>query len=313
MAMVRRTWRRVEPVWHRAARIAGSRAAIVSVSVLAGLFVVGLITWAAVGRTAPVLETAGTIAHQQRDLIYLTIILGAVVVIPVYILLFVIGWRYRATNLKATYDPTYHGNNKLEIIWWGIPIVIIAILSVVTFISTHALDPYKPLQSDKRPVQIQVISLQWKWLFIYPELGVASVNEMNIPADRPINLTLTSDAPMNSFWVPALAGQIYTMNGMSTRLHLMADAPGRYDGFNTNISGDGYADMQFTVTAQSEGEFTDWIARGNRSADILTWEAYQELAEPSRNPPHTLYLLGDARLYNNVVMQYMGHGMGESH
>lgn len=284
---------------------------MITVSVFAGLLVIGLLVWASLDRPVPVLDTAGVIADQQRDLIYLTVILGAIVVIPVFVLLFVIAWKFRANNKKAKYDPEYNSNHILEIIWWGVPVIIIAILSVVTFISTHALDPYKPLESDEKPVRVQVISLQWKWLFIYPDLGVASVNQMNIPEGRPVNLMLTSDAPMNAFWVPAIAGQIYTMNGMSTRLHIMSDKPGDYDGFSTNISGDGYADMQFTVRVQSEGEFKDWIEKGGRSPDVLTQESYAALAEPSVNPPRTLYLLGDARLYNDVVMKYMGHGTME--
>ena len=303
-----RLWPKVEPLWNTLARFFSSKPVTVAISIAVGLFVVAIITFVSYGKFFPVLDTAGTIADQQRDLIYITVLLSIVVVVPVFALLFGIAWKYRAGNKKALYDPEYDHNGKLEIIWWGIPFIIIIILSVITFISTHALDPYKPLESSKEPVTIQVISLQWKWLFIYPEQEIATVNYMNIPKDTPINLELTSDAPMNSFWVPALAGQVYSMTGMSTKLHLEGNEIGSYRGSSANISGDGYADMDFQVHVQSEADFDRWATQARNSPTMLETSDYDALAQPSKNLPDTTYMLMVKDLYDKIVMKYMNAG-----
>jgi cytochrome o ubiquinol oxidase subunit 2 len=265
------------------------------------------------GRDIPVLNPQGAIANQQYILILITVALGILVVVPVFILLFTIAWRYRAGNKKAKYDPDLEGNKGLEILWWGIPCVIILALAIITHISTHALDPYKELQSDKPPVKVQVIALEWNWLFIYPDHKTATLNFMNIPEDTPINLTLTSDAPMNSFWVPALAGQVYTMSGMSTKLHIMADKPGTYNGTTANISGEGYADMRFKVNSMTERDFTVWMEQALASKNVLNSETYEKIAEPKKDRAETTYILKTPSLYDDVIMKYMPEGhMGGS-
>jgi cytochrome o ubiquinol oxidase subunit II len=309
MKRVMKLWRVVEPLWNLLARIFSHKAVIVTVSVLAGLLILGLVSIAAYGKPMPVLQTHGLLADRERELIFITVILGIVVVVPVFILLFGVAWRYRASNKKAKYEPEYDGNRGLELLWWGIPGIIILVLGVITVISTIALDPYKSLDSDKKPINVQVISLQWKWLFIYPDYHVASVQQMVIPEDTPINLTLTSDAPMNSFWVPALSGQVYTMNGMSTQLHIMADDQGTYNGTSANISGDGFADMAFKVISKSDVDFTAWAVKHEGDADTLDQASYNELAKPSKNVPVKTYKLTDANLYNEVVAKYMDSGM----
>lgn len=267
--------------------------------------IVAVLIYVTQGRDMPVLNPSGTIADQQYVLIMITVGLGVFVVIPVFILLFSIAWKYRETNKKATYQPEYDGNRRLEALWWGIPLAIIFVLAIITWVSTHALDPYKKLESDVTPVKVQVVSLEWKWLFIYPDYNVATLNHMIIPKDTPIELTLTSDAPMNSFWVPALAGQVYTMTGMSTKLHLMSDSVGVFKGASANISGEGYADMSFDVYSQRERDFEAQMRKAAQSPDILTNERYEALAAKGIDTSEKTFQLGSPGLYHSIVMKYM--------
>ena len=275
---------------------------------------IGILFIAGRGAHSPVLNPAGPVANSERWLILFVIGLGLFIVIPVFIMLFVIASRYRAGNLKTAerYEPELSHSTKLEVAWWGIPIIFIIILSIVTAIYTHKLDPYKPLVSNEKPVEVQVVALQWRWLFIYPEQGVASMNQLVIPEKRPINLTLTSDAPMNSFWLPSLSGQIYTMNGMSTKLHIMADQPGMYYGSSANISGEGFADMNFTAKSVSDIDFLRWTSRA-KSASPLDQTSYPKLAQQDRDSTVHTYQLADQELYDTIVMKYMDPSMMHSH
>ncbi|MBC7564905.1 ubiquinol oxidase subunit II [Candidatus Saccharibacteria bacterium] len=285
----------------------------VLISSLAAIVILGVFVFVTYGRDMPVLDPKGLIANQERDLIIFTFALGMFVVIPVFIMLFTIAWRYREGNTKARYEPEVGGNRLLELIWWGIPCIIILILGIVTVLSTHALDPYKPINSSVQPVKIQAVSLNWRWLFIYPDEGIATVNYINIPKDTPINFTITSDAPMNTLWIPALAGQVYAMSGMSTQLHMMADTTGTYRGSSTNISGDGYADMNFKVNSMNESDYKKW-AEDTFSATtnpLLTDASYKVLANPSHDTGQKTYLLMDYELYNKIIMKYMAHDMSD--
>ena len=277
----------------------------VFVSSFLAVAIIGLFIFVTQGREIPVLNPSGTIAQQQYILILITVGLGFFVVVPVFILLFAIGWRYRAGNKKAKYDPELEGNKALEILWWGIPCLIILALAIITYISTHALDPYKELESDRKPVKVQVIALKWNWLFIYPEYNAATLNYMNIPEDTPINLEITSDAPMNTFWVPALAGQVYAMSGMSSKLHLMADSTGSYNGATTNISGEGYSTLRFKVYSMNEKDFTKWSKDAGASKTMLTSESYEKISDYTEYKEETTYMLMDATLYSDVIMKYM--------
>jgi cytochrome o ubiquinol oxidase subunit 2 len=215
-------------------------------------------------------------------------------------------WRYREANVKAHYTPDWDHNVKAETVWWGIPIVLIVILSLVTWQSTHALDPFKPLNSGVRPLTVQVVALQYRWLFIYPEYGVATMNYLHIPEGTPINFQITSDAPMNSFWIPQLGGQIYAMSGMSTELHLQADKPGVYQGVSANISGEGFADMRFTAEATTTDEFLTWVDHVKNSTSLpLDATTYAELAKPHHESTPTDYYLKAPGLYDMVLMKYM--------
>jgi len=281
------------------------RVAQVLISCVAAFMLIGALVYFTQGRDIPVLQPAGLIAREQYTLILITVGLGVLVVVPVFILLFSIAWRYRAGNKKARYDPELEGHRGLEALWWGIPCAIILLLAVITWVSTHALDPYKPLDSNVPPVKVQVVALEWNWLFIYPDQGVATRNFLNIPKNTPIELSITADAPMNSFWVPALAGQVYAMSGMTTKLHFMADGVGSYNGVSANISGEGYADMTFKVHSMDETAFNEWATQAARSGDALTTEVYQTIAQPSRDAPQTTYALKTPTLFDDIVMKYM--------
>lgn len=282
---------------------------IVIAAIGAATLTIAAATWFIATHNVAVLNPAGTIADQQRNLIWTATLLMAIVVLPVFGLTFGIAWRYRASNKKARYSPELAGNRWAEAVWWLIPFAIIAILAGIVVVTSHSLDPAKPLASAAKPIRVQVISLQWKWLFLYPDLHVASVNYLPIPANTPINFELTSDAPMNSFWVPQLGGQIYTMSGMSTQLHLMASRTGDYQGSSANISGEGFAGMKFTVHATSENDFNNWVHLSTASPHQLTLDSYADLTKPSSNVAPTSYSFPAAydRLYDTVVMKYMSH------
>lgn len=263
------------------------------------------------GVDIPVLMPSGQVADSQRKLLIFTVILSLVVIIPVFVMLAVFALRYREGG-KADYKPEWDGSAKLEALWWGIPIIIIGVLSVVTWQTSHSLDPYKPIASDKKPLEIQVIALQWKWLFLYPEYEVATVNELPLPVGRPVHFSLAADAPMSAFWIPALGSQIYSMNGMDSQLNLIADKSGKYKGYNTNINGEGYAKMTFTAKAMPEVDFTSWTLtapeKAMKAGDMMDEATYKVLAKPSVISQPQTYHLMDTSLYDTIMMKYMGHG-----
>jgi cytochrome o ubiquinol oxidase subunit II len=263
-----------------------------------------------VSQNPALLDPQGVVAEKQRNLLIFTTALGVFVLLPVFVLTFFIVWRYRDGNTKARYRPEWDGNTKLETIWWGIPCLIILVLGVVTWNSSHDLDPYKPLVSETTPVRVQVVALPWKWLFIYPDYNVASVNFMQFPEDTPVNFEITADAPMNSFWIPQLGGQVYAMAGMTTKLHLMADQPGSYAGTSANLSGDGFAGMRFVAKASTQADYETWLAKVRKSKSVLTMESYEKLAQPSKDDPAAFYAVDDPDLYDKVIGKYMSHGHG---
>jgi len=251
-----------------------------------------------------VFDPRGPVGSQQRDLIYITVGLCLIVTVPVFVLTAWILWRYREKRKsKALYQPEWSHSTKLEIIWWGVPIVIILILAIVTGRYAHALDPAKPLRSDAKPVTIQVASLDWKWLFQYPDQGIATVNYLVIPEKTPIRFELTSDGPMNSFWVPQLGGQIYTMSGMATTLYLQADEPGSYMGTGANFTGREFAKMAFTTEAVTRAEFDKWVTAAKAGGDVLTEDSYQQLAQPGTSGRLTFASIPSG-LFHKIVHEY---------
>ena len=255
--------------------------------------------------TIAVLSPRGTIAYKERSLMLLTVLLGLLVLLPVFALTFGIAWRYREGNKHATYSPHLTGSLLAETVWWVIPLSIITVLSVVTWHSSHTLDPRRAIISTAKPIKVQVVALEWKWLFIYPQQHVASVNYLAMPVNTPVDFEITADAPMNSFWIPQLGGQIYAMPGMSTELHLMASQTGTYRGSSANISGEGFADMHFTTQAESRQAFNAWVAAATKAPQPLTASVYKTLAKPSVNYPKSMYTAVDANLYHDVLIKYM--------
>lgn len=251
-----------------------------------------------------VLNPKGFISVQQRELIIITSLLMLIVVVPVFILTFVITRKYRASNTKSKYDPNWGHSNLAEILWWGVPTVIIVLLAIVTWKTTHELNPFNPIETDKKPLKIQAVALNWKWLFIYPEQGVASINYVQFPAGIPLNFEITADAPMNSFWIPQLGGQIYAMPAMRTQLHLLANEPGTFRGSSANLSGKGFAGMVFTAKSTSEEEFNDWVEAVKRSSGQLDLNEYNQLVEPSEYNPVTTYVLRKSDLFDYIIMKY---------
>mgnify|MGYP000902692381 CR=1 FL=1 len=284
----------------------------VVVPVITLLGVIALMVIAAQGGTMQMIDTKGIVGDQQRDLLFLAVAIMLIVIIPVFFLAFFIPLRYREGNKKATYKPEWGSSKRLELIWWGVPVLIVGVLSFITWQTSHSLDPYRPLVSDKKQLEVQVIALQWRWLFLYPEQQVASIDELVIPVDRPVEFTITSDAPMNSFWIPQLGGQIYAMSGMSTKLHLIADETGDYRGTSANLSGEGHADMNFLAKARSVSEFNAWVKSAKQSTP-LTSSLYEELRKPTRDPATSTYVLYDTTLYDSVINRYMGSEHGEGH
>jgi cytochrome o ubiquinol oxidase subunit 2 len=282
------------------------------VASIAGLLVIGglVATLYLQGKNLGVLDPAGSVGVKEKNLMIVTLLLSAIVVIPVYVMLIVFPIRYREGNHKAVYTPEVDGNRWLETLWWGIPIVIIGILGVITWVSSHELDPGKALASNVPPIRVQVVALQWKWLFLYPDQRIATVNELKIPAGTPVNFQITADAPMSGFWIPQLGTQTYAMTGMSMPLHLVADHPGTYRGTNSNINGKGYADMSFDVVAlDSRRDFDDWVKSivDSPKHNHIEWTEYQQLVKPNIPKTVTYYHLHDDNLYTRIVKQYM-HG-----
>ncbi len=252
-----------------------------------------------------VLNPKGPIALKEYHLIIFALLLSLLVVIPVFTLLVVFAWKYREGNTKSKYSPELDGNRFAETVWWVIPTILISILAVVAWRSSHSLDPYRPLVSNTKPLTIQVVAMNWKWLFIYPDQKIATINYFQIPNNTPIDFNITSDAPMNSFWIPQLGGQIYAMPGMSTQLHLLASGNGTYNGVSANISGNGFAGMTFTARSTSAESFNNWADSIQHSNNKLSLAEYNKISIPSENNPIVYYATTDQDLYNNIVYKYL--------
>ncbi|MFC7379880.1 ubiquinol oxidase subunit II [Brevundimonas sp. GCM10030266] len=262
------------------------------------------------GCQAVVMDPAGHVAAQQRDLLVVSVVLMLLIIIPVMALIVWFAWKYRASNKDAKYEPDWDHSTHLELVIWAAPLLIIICLGAVTWTGTHLLDPYRPLDrinhnrpvtAEVRPIEVQVVALDWKWLFIYPEYGVATVNELAAPVDRPIRFTLTSSSVMNSFYIPALAGQIYAMPGMESKLHAVINAPGEYRGFSANYSGDGFSGMKFNFHGLDEAGFEAWINRARGSSLKLDRLSYLDLARPSEHVAPMQFSAVDPLLWDAVV------------
>jgi len=252
------------------------------------------------------LDPMGPIGEAERFLIIISFALMLVVVLPVFVMVFWFSSRYRASNTKAAYMPKWDYSAKLDWAVWLVPIAIVTVLSFLTWTKTFQLDPYRPIDSGAKPIRIQVVSLDWNWLFIYPDHNIAMVNQVVFPAGVPLSFRLTSDTVMTSFFIPQLGSQMYAMAGMQTRLHLMADEPGTYAGQNQEFSGRGYADMRFKAIAVSREKFGTWVRRAKQSPDTLDLARYEKLREPNVGHPMICFSSVQPRLFNHIMGKYMG-------
>jgi cytochrome o ubiquinol oxidase subunit II len=255
------------------------------------------------------LNPKGAIGAQEKDLILIALGLMLLVVIPVMVLTVYFAWRYRETNIKATYAPKWAHSTRIEVVVWSIPCVIVAFLAVLIWRTTHSLDPYRPLESDVAAVNVEVVALNWKWLFIYPDYGIATVNHLAIPAGTPINFRLTSESMMNSFFIPQLGSQIYAMAGMQTRLHLIADEPGTYAGRSSAFSGPGFSDMHFATVAMPREQFDAWIRQAKNAPATLDKATYRSLEQPSIKVLATTYASVVPGLFDSIVDRFMAGRM----
>jgi len=273
-------------------------------SVLAGWLSLGAVTLLAGCSTVVLFDPKGPIGESERFVIITAAVLMAIVVVPVFIMAFWIPRKYRASNTAATYLPKWSHSVKIELFMWGGPIVIVTLLAILAWTRTHALDPYKPIPSAAKPVNIEAVCLDWKWLFIYPDENIATVNQITFPVKVPLSFKVTSDTVMGSFFIPQLGSQIYAMAGMQTRLHLLADKPGSYSGHNQQLTGRGYAGMFFQADAVSPEEFQAWVQKIRQSPEKLDLDRYERLAKPSVGYPVTYYSAVKPELFDDILRKY---------
>jgi cytochrome o ubiquinol oxidase subunit 2 len=259
-----------------------------------------------------VLNPAGDVAAQQGNLVVVATVLMLLIIVPVIGVTLLFAWRYRQGSPQAetNYAPDWHHSTKLELVIWAAPLMIVIALGAITWISTHKLDPYRPLDrisagkalpADVKPLVVEVVSLDWKWLFVMPELGIATVNELAAPVDRPIHFKLTSSTTMNAFYVPDLAGMIYTMPGMQTELNAVINRPGVYGGMSSHYSGSGFSGMTFRFHGLSEQDFAQWVAKAKTDGPALNRASYLALALASERHPVERFSSVEEGLFDRVV------------
>ncbi|MFZ1181561.1 MAG: ubiquinol oxidase subunit II [Herbaspirillum sp.] len=262
------------------------------------------------GCNTVVLNPSGDVAQQQGRLIVVSTVLMLIVIVPVIALTVLYAWHYRQSNTAARYEPDWHHSTQLELIIWGAPLLIIIALGLVTWVTTHTLDPYRklsridaqrPIPEHVKPLTVEVVALDWKWLFIYPEQGIATVNELAAPVNVPINFKITASSFMNSFYIPALAGQIYAMPSMQTALNAVINKPGEFEGFSANYSGHGFSDMRFKFHGLSNDGFDAWVKKVKAGGGVLERDDYVALEKPSIKDPVRYYKTVDATLYHAIL------------
>lgn len=280
-----------------------------SMKALRGLLLLAL-ALALTGCHTVLMSPSGDVAVQQRNLILISLVLMLLIVVPVIVTVLIFAWHYRASNHKAQYDPEWDHSTIVELMIWSAPLLIIIALGAVTWVSTHKLDPYRPLDRiepgklvpmDAKPLEVDVVALDWKWLFIYPEQNFAVVNEMAAPVNRPIHFNLTASTVMNSFFIPALAGQIYAMPGMQTTLQAVINKPGDYQGMSANYSGAGFSYMNFTFHGMSDDDFAKWVAHAKSGSGTLDQATYAKLEAPSEREPVRYYGSVAPGLYRSIL------------
>jgi cytochrome o ubiquinol oxidase subunit II len=257
-----------------------------------------------------VLDPQGPVGAADSKILLNAVAIMLVIVVPTIIAVLGFAWWYRASNARARYQPGFVYSGRIEIVVWSIPLLVILFLSGVIWVGSHELDPFEPLASSDEPARVQVVSLDWKWLFIYPDHGIASVNDLVIPAGAPVHFSLTSASVMNNFFVPQLGSMIATMNGMVTQLHLKADKPGKYLGISAQLSGDGFSDMNFNVRAVPHDDFARWVAAARQSEPVLDRTSYAALSQQSQNVRPFTYRSVDPTLFDAIATQQIPPGPG---
>ena len=257
-----------------------------------------------------ILDPQGPVGAAEKMILIDSLAIMLAIVVPTILATFAIAWWFRASNKRATHLPDWAYSGRLELVVWAIPLLTITLLGGVAWIGSHDLDPAKPLASKEKTLDVQVVSLDWKWLFIYPAQKVASVNKLVVPVGTPVHLTLTSASVMNAFFVPQLGSMIYTMNGMADNLNLMGDAIGTYHGQSSHFSGDGFSDMHFDAQVVTAGEFSAWAEAGAKGSDVLDAGTYRTLAQQSIKVAPKMYRLGDNDLFDAIVSQKVAPGPG---
>lgn len=267
------------------------------------------------GCSSALLDPKGQVGAEQRTLIITSFGLMLIVVIPVIAMTLLFGWRYRRSNSGAKYAPEWAHSNLIEGVIWVVPCAIVAVLALLTWKTSHSLDPHKPLESDVEPIEIQAVALDWKWLFIYPEQGIASVNEVAFPVDTPVRFRVSSGTVMNAFFIPRLGSQIYAMAGMDNDVHLIANEVGVYPGRSTHYSGAGFSGMTFDAHVTSNEDFDAWVAEVAQSPDTLSYpEGYKELEEQSEFHPVEYFSSVTPQFYERLVSSFhTGTDPNESH
>lgn len=281
-----------------------------SMKMLRGLLIPALILLLS-GCDAVLFSPSGDVARQQRDLIIISVVLMLIIIIPVIVMTFLFAWKYREKNKNHDdYAPDWNHSTVLELLIWSAPLLIIIALGAITWTSTHKLDPYRPLEQidvsrpvaeGVKPLVVEVVALDWKWLFLYPEQGIATVNEMAAPVDRPIEFHITASNVMNAFFVPSMAGMIYAMPGMETKLHAVMNKTGDFEGLSSNYSGAGFSDMRFRFHSLSDSDFDTWVAKARADGNTLSREDYLKLEQPSEREPVHYYKTVAPGLYNAIL------------
>jgi cytochrome o ubiquinol oxidase subunit II len=257
------------------------------------------------GCSEGILNPQGPIAAAERQVLFNSLAIMLAIAVPTIIAILAVGFWFRSSNSRAHYLPDFNHSGLLEVLVWSIPAMTVVLVGGVAWLGSHDLDPRKPLRSTVKPITVQVVSLDWKWLFIYRDEGIASVNQLTIPVGTPISFELTSAGVMNSFFVPQLGGQIYTMSGMVTRLQLQADRAGTYRGMSSQFSGKGFADMHFNVDAVPAENYAEWISRARSSGPLLDAKAYELLEKPSAAVAPFTYREVGPRLFDGILASTM--------
>jgi cytochrome o ubiquinol oxidase subunit II len=272
----------------------------------------GLALLLLVGCQSALLDPRGPVGRAEKTILLNSLAIMLAIIVPTIIATLAFAWWFRASNKRATYLPDWEFSGRIELVVWSIPLMVILLLGGVTWIGSYDLDPARPLDSDVEPISIQVVSLDWKWLFIYPDQRIALVNELVVPAGVPLHFTLTSASVMNTFFVPQLGSMIYTMNGHATQLHLQADEPGTFHGLSGHFSGDGFSDMNFKVRALPADQFDAWVASTRGAGRSLDTAGYTKLMQQSVEPNPLRFGAVEDGLFHRIVHQKIPPAPGPS-